>query len=46
MHTVSATELARRLREILDEVEFRGHAVTIMRNKLKVVILWVSCKSL
>ena len=33
MQTVSATELARRLREILDGVEFRGQVVTIMRNK-------------
>ena len=33
MLTVTATEMARRLREILDRVEFRGESVTVVRNK-------------
>ena len=30
---VSATELARNLRQILDSVEFRGEQIVIVRNK-------------
>ena len=33
MLTITATEMARRLREVLDRVEFRGESVTVMRNK-------------
>ncbi len=33
MQNVTATELARRLREILDDVEFHRKSVTIIRNK-------------
>ena len=39
MQTVTATELARRLREILDGVEFRGDALTIVRNKREIAQL-------
>ena len=39
MQTVTATELARRLREILDGVEFRGDALTIVRNKREIARL-------
>ena len=32
MAPVTATELARNLKKILDEVEFRGREVTVVRN--------------
>lgn len=39
MQIVTATDLARRLREILDGVEFRGDALTIVRNKREIAQL-------
>ncbi|GAB6040778.1 type II toxin-antitoxin system Phd/YefM family antitoxin [Endothiovibrio diazotrophicus] len=33
MITITATEMARKLRHILDQVEFRHESVTVMRNK-------------
>ncbi len=49
MHVVTATELARHLREILDNVEFRGDAVTITRNNRQIAHLlpgarWMTAK--
>ena len=36
MHTISATELARNTRKILDEVASRGESVAIERNHVTV----------
>lgn len=33
MQTVSATELARNLRAVLDAVEFRGEEISVVRNQ-------------
>ena len=33
MQTVSATELARNLRAVLDAVEFRGEEIAVVRNQ-------------
>ena len=33
MITITATEMARKLRHILDQVEFRHESVTVLRNK-------------
>ena len=36
MITITATEMARQLRAVLDRVEFRGESVTVVRNKREI----------
>ena len=36
MRTVTATELARNLRAVLDAVEFRGEEIAVVRNQLPI----------
>ncbi len=36
MPTITATELARNLRKVLDQIEFRHESVTIIRNRREI----------
>ena len=46
MQTVSATELARNLRQILDGVEFRRDSILVVRNKRPVARLLPSLSAM